>query len=336
MWDGQISSSTSEQHSSELDDLELPYADTAGEDGGKSKRNKRGQDERKLPLSAVRLMRHCRRHYNILFGQRDGAARLPDPSDSESESDDDDDLDLELVASRPTPYHSIQWEDFGVSRNTTEARKWAYFVRQLMLAGNIVSDKVYKLRLPQADTPLDGVDLGVQMRMLRRHGDYEMLSTGAAPGGGLARWLQRFYRPRVPKLVGVWFNMSAGKWPNADRRRVYRPKPGHEEEEEVQARDTDLIVPGTCLAAALGHADMRMISRTTSLDDTRYFTRHLTSNVLPAAISAATENYVTNEANLTLVCAPCVLLYWTCRHGLADIPTLPSHSLLPRPTPECA
>ncbi|MFN9906634.1 MAG: hypothetical protein ACK56F_11005, partial [bacterium] len=79
-------------------------------------------------------------------------------------------------------------------------------------------DKIYKMRLPQLDTPLDGVDLGTQMRLLRRHADYKMLRRGALPGGKAARCLQRLYRPRVPKLVGVWYNMSAGKWPIAERR----------------------------------------------------------------------------------------------------------------------
>jgi len=277
---------------------------TTGAEEGKAAAHKSEQTlHHQLPFSAIRLMRHCRRHYNALYGQRDGAARLPEPSNSDTESEDDDDIDLQLAAKRPMDDHGVEWEDFGVSRNTTEARKWASFVRQLMLAGNIVSDKVYKLRLPQADTALDGVDLAVQMRLLRRHGDYQMLSSGAAPGGGLGRWLERHYRPRVPKLVGVWFNMSAGKWPVPDRRKVYRPKPGYLEEDEVQVCDTDLVVPGSSLPAALGHPDLRVLARHSGHHDSPCLGgRVLTSNVLPAAISGAIANYLTNEDELLRVC----------------------------------
>lgn len=174
-----------------------------------------------LPLASQRLLRHCRRHYNTIFGQQAGAARLqePDPGQECWSSSDQDEMDDEVhvpeaSSCRPTAWSRFTWQDFGISSKATAAgRSWARTVRQLMHAGSVQPDRRYKMRFPQDDTALDGVDLAVQLRLLRRYGDYEMLSSGALPGGRIARWLQRLHWPRPPKVVGVWFNMSAGKWP---------------------------------------------------------------------------------------------------------------------------
>jgi len=249
-------------------------------------------------------MRHCRRYYNTIFGQEPGAARLPEVTSSSSSEHDDEDHLLEPM---PTAF-GFTWEDLGISTDTSGPRSRAYFMRQLMLAGNIAPDKTHKMRLPQADTALDGVDLAVQLRLLRRHADYDMLESGALPGGKIARWLQRLHWPRPPAVAGVWFNMSAGKWPRADRRAPRKDKPGEDEEEEAQATDCDIIVPGSFVSPSkvAGQADggWRILPRCSSPGDTTGPGGRLTYNVLPAALAAAAARYLDNTARLNQVLVP--------------------------------
>jgi hypothetical protein len=280
-----------------------------------------------MAVSTLRLMQHCRRYYNRYFGQADAAARMPETSASSEE--DEAELEMLMRLQRPTPYHCITWEHLGEESDTRASRMWASFVHQLMLAGNIVPDKTYKMRFPQEDTRLDGVDLGVQMRLMRRHGDYKMLKGGEMPGGKVACWLQRLYRPRVPKLVGVWYNMSAGKWPIADRRKPQRRTMQEEQEDQVEVTGSDFLVPaaypsssyvcpqsdpggmgGGCAVIGMPQgtgpeqldlavqADVRTLQGGGMLEQNGRGQGAVTWNVLPAAMSSAVAAYMQNELHL--------------------------------------
>ncbi len=286
--------------------------------------------ENKMAVSTGRLMQHFRRYYNQNLSRSENVARIPQSSTSSSEEDEDE-LVTFMRQQGPTPNHCIFREQLGKSTDSSCLRKWANFVHQLMLAGNIVPDKIYKMRLPQLDTPLDGVDLGIQMRLLRRHANYKMLRRGALPGGKAARWLQRLYRPRVPKLVGVWYNMSAGKWPIAERRTPDHCVMQEQQEDQVEPTASDFMVPDayvfssyTCRGsdagvaggcAVIGRPDGTGIEQLRLAVDVHVRTlasgaTHaqstgrrgaVTWNVLPATIARAVANYMQNEAHLSQV-----------------------------------
>ena len=286
--------------------------------------------ENKMAVSTGRLMHHLRRYYNPNLSRAENVARIPQSSTSSSEEDEDE-LVTFMRQQGPTPNHGIFREQLGKSTDSSCLRKWANFVHQLMLAGNIVPDKIYKMRLPQLDTPLDGVDLGIQMRLLRRHANYKMLRRGSLPGGKAARWLQRLYRPRVPKLVGVWYNMSAGKWPIAERRTPDHCIMQEQQEDQVEPTASDFMVPdayvfssyicrgsdagiaGGC--AVIGRPDgtgmeqlrlavdvhMRTLASGAAHAQSASGRGAVTWNVLPAAIARAVASYMQNEAHLSQV-----------------------------------
>ena len=246
----------------------------------------------RLPLSAQRLLRHCRRHYNTIFAQQPGAARLPSPSPGPgpdgdplcSSSSEQAEIDLQLLE-RPTAWSRFSWQDFGISSKARAAgRSWSHLVRQLMAAGSVAHHRRHTMRFPQDDTELDGVDLAVQMRLLRRYADYEMLSSGALPGGRIARWLQRLHWPRPPKVVGVWFNRPGAR-------------DGQEAEQEVLAQDCDLEVPASFIKASFAS----FVPTPTAARDHLAARGQHTRDALPAAVRAAVSKYAENSARLQQV-----------------------------------